>query len=275
MKRIEQVLEEGNVVQGFFSRMDMERMRNVTQRRIILFTVLRHPMERSLSWLSMMSSSCPRVPWAPTCAEAAVSSYFSSPPRVRGDLPQRMQAHLSTYIERFAHNSMTWQLGYQMHASHRRVPPRLALEMAKEFLFSMDYVFWHEDLLFDFPRMANSIFPHARGNLAHRTIHSIGTVLGLPWMRTLKHLARLTDEERELVTAVDSLELELYEWARERFGRRLTLYPDNATPPTRPAAAGGRRRGRVGGVALPRAPALRARPPRCSRSRGQAADVDA
>ena len=44
---------------------------------------------------------------------------------------------------------MTWQLGHQMHARHRTIPPRLALQQAQEFLSEMDFVGFFEDMLWD------------------------------------------------------------------------------------------------------------------------------
>jgi hypothetical protein len=46
--------------------------------------VLREPLERSLSWFHLVNGSCPRVPWAASCAEATYLRYYSSPPEIRG-----------------------------------------------------------------------------------------------------------------------------------------------------------------------------------------------
>jgi len=220
-------VERGNMIQGFFSRMDIERLRNSTSRRLKIFTVLRHPIERSLSWMQMTNVSCPRVPWAPSCAEATYLSYYKEPPQVRTDLDQERQELLAAYIVSYGHNSMTWQLGHQMHSKFRDIPEQDALQRAKGFLEQMDEVFFFEDMLFDFPRLWRGIFSQSSGSTAQIVLYMLGCTFGYPRMHTLKYYAHLTAEEREAVLGANRLDSELYSWARVRFGAKTHLYESN------------------------------------------------
>ena len=103
-------VQAGNVIQGFFSRSDIERLRTaISPRKLILWTVLRHPLERSLSFFNLVNSSSTdegqdcrlRVPWAATCPDASYSHYYSSPPVVRTDVDPARRQHLSDYIESY------------------------------------------------------------------------------------------------------------------------------------------------------------------------------
>lgn len=102
-------VQTGNVIQGIFSRSDIERMRTaIAPRKLILWTVLRHPLERSLSFFGMVNSSTEegqdcrlRVPWAATCPNASYGNYYSSPPVVRTDVDPARRQQLSDYIESY------------------------------------------------------------------------------------------------------------------------------------------------------------------------------
>jgi len=217
-------VDSGNIIQGFFSRMDIERLRNATNRTLKLFTVLRHPIERSLSWMQMLNQSCPRVPWAQSCAEATYISYYKQPPVVRTDVGEKRQGMLAAHIVSYGHNSMTWQLGHHMHSHHRDISEYEALQSAKEFLEQMDAVYFFEDMLVDFPRLWLRFFSESSGSKTQMMLYMLGCIFGYPRMHTLKYSAHLNFEEKQAVMRANELDTALYEWAQARFGARFYIY---------------------------------------------------
>merc|ERR1712217_565211 len=79
-------------------------------------------------------------------------------------------------------------------------------------------------MLVDFPRLSRTIFPHAEQKFMYSSMYMLGTVFGYPRMCTLKYLAHLSPAERQALEAVNELDIELYEWAKTHFGRRITMY---------------------------------------------------
>ena len=221
------LVKGGNVVQGFWSRSDIERLKElVAPRRVKLWTVLRHPLERSLSFFHMANATVQgeercrlRVPWAKSCAEASYRSWYSNPPIVRNDIDAARQQALSDYIVSYGHDTQTHQLADQMHARYRVLRPRAALAAAQEFLKQMDYVGFFEDMLSDMPRLQREIFPHAQGSSTYSALYKLGALVGYPRMHTLKYTSHLEPEERELLEAANALDAELYSWARDEFGK--------------------------------------------------------
>ena len=204
----------------------VERLKElVAPRRVKLWTVLRHPLERSLSFFHMANATVGeercrlRVPWAKSCAEASYRSWYSNPPIVRDDIDAARQQALSDYIVSYGHDTQTHQLADQMHARYRVLRPRAALASAQEFLKQMDYVGFFEDMLSDMPRLQREIFPHAQGSSTYSALYKLGALVGYPRMHTLKYTSHLEPEERELLEAANALDTELYSWARDEFGK--------------------------------------------------------
>ena len=224
-------LRPANVVQGFFSRADISQLRAaVAPRRLRLFTVLRHPIERALSFYGMCCSSGCRVPWYHDCSAAGrrehgppvgnAGDYFRG--RVRGDVGPALRQRLEDYVVSYGRNTMTWQLGHHMHARHRNISAADALAQAKAFLTSeeMAFVGFFDDMLRDFPRLARTVFPHARGSWLYSLFYQLGAVFGFPRMRTLKYAQHLSAGDRAAVEEANELDMELYDWARQHFGKQ-------------------------------------------------------
>ena len=224
---IKEAIKHGNVIQGFFSKLDVQRLRKWAKeygRPVQMWTVLREPIERTLSLKEMIGHH--RVPWPhSTDVVPKWSDFYQTPiPKVgRGSEKQ----HVIDYVTSYCHNGMTWQLGHQQHAAFRNISEDLAFESAKSFLEEMDYVGFFEDMIWDFPRLVNEIFPHSRNAGYYKFAYWVGTLVGWPRMRVRKHLGHVPIDQRDAVFAANKLDIKLYEWAKKRFNKENIVMFDN------------------------------------------------
>lgn len=129
---IHRVLQNASVVQGFWSKQDIQRLRAmVAPRKLKLWTVLREPLERALSKYAQhtpmfspgQQGSC-RVPWSEACSAgcynhgtcearshlASPFRYYSHPPLTRKSFGSQINGHMTDLVVSFGHNAMTWQV---------------------------------------------------------------------------------------------------------------------------------------------------------------------
>ena len=122
---------------------------------------------------------------------------------------------------------MTWQLGHQQHVGFRNISNKAVLESAKEFLEEMDYVGFFEDMIWDYPRLVNEIFPHSQGAFFYKLSYWIGNWVGWPRMRVRKYLARVPLDQRDAILNANKVDIELYKWAKKRFNKEHILMFDS------------------------------------------------
>ena len=220
---IQKAIEKGNVIQGLFSKQDIQRLRKMANGRPIkLWTVLRDPIERSLSLKSLVGNH--RIPWPVNKSAAKFSDFYAQPtPNVgRGEL----KPHVQDYVQSYCHNGMTWQLGHQMHAAFRNITEEEVLASAKSFLEEMDYVGFFEDMTLDFPRLVQTIFPHSENALMYKLSYWMGTIMGWPRMHVRKFLNKVPIDQREAVYKANQLDIQLYDWAKKRYHKDHLLMFD-------------------------------------------------
>ena len=183
------------------------------------------------AFTTMLGRNC-RIPWSASCLEDVAPrplDYYAPPgkPNVRTDVKQELQQRFRDYAVSYGHNTMTWQLGHHLHAQYRTVTDAEALAAAKTFLESMEYVGFFGDMFRDFPRLKSAVFPHAQGSWMWVAAYELGALFGLPRMRTLKYFSHLSPEEKTAVAAANALDMELYEWAKQRFGKEHIVMHDS------------------------------------------------
>mmetsp|Transcript_60266 Transcript_60266/g.132486 ORF Transcript_60266/g.132486 Transcript_60266/m.132486 type:complete len:386 (+) Transcript_60266:160-1317(+) len=209
------------LIKGFISNRDLERMEEIlgrSERKMVRFVFLRHPIERILSLHALVQ-----------------------PKHVVRDSKGREQRQFYTaagLVERgkvwpwactFTRDAMTWQLGDQQHCGVRsNISGEEVLGKAKEAIENADFVGFYESLDTDFWRLKDEIFPHVV--LARYVPYAfwIGTMLSVPRLRVLKFSQRLTAEELEDISKANKLDLELYDWALKTYNPDLVLYPSYA-----------------------------------------------
>ena len=228
---IQEAVEKGNVIQGLFSKLDIQRLKRMANGRPIKFwTVLREPIERTLSLKSLVGNN--RIPWPPSSKGAAnYSDFYATPiPNVgRGVL----KSHVQDWVQSYCHNGMTWQLGHQSHAAFRNITEAEALASAKSFLEQMDYVGFFEDMTIDFPRLVQTIFPHSENAMFYKLSYWMGTIMGWPRMHVRKFLNTVPIDQREAVYKANQLDIQLYDWAKKRFHKDHLLMFDTYSECTR------------------------------------------
>ena len=130
------------LIKGPFSHDEIARIPAAVGRPTRVFTILRDPVERSLSFFALF--------WGPhnrplsTRYEMPFETFFdynSTQHRDKG-------ATWHSYVRTFTENSMTWQLGNYLHADHREhsLSRTELLNRAKQALREMVYVAFFEDM---------------------------------------------------------------------------------------------------------------------------------
>lgn len=189
------------LIKGYFSYRDLE----ILPRKKKIFIFLRHPVERVISLLDL------------------VRIRKQEEPGEEEFIP--LLGRDSFYICTFTHNSIVYQLGGHQHCPYRRVDDAATLARAKQSLENAAFVGFYETLNDDFWALKRTLFPSV--SLAYYIPFAfwITTWLALPRLRVLKYAANFTAAERAKIESYMLLDLELYEWAKDRFRPNLVLYP--------------------------------------------------
>jgi hypothetical protein len=134
------------------------------------------------------------------------------------------------------HNSMTWQLGDTQVYTERdeslmeKNTGDELLQRAMDAISSADFVGFYEDLPSDFLKLWRKEGGHGGWFAAeHRhwalvPLFYILALISLPRLQTLKYMAGLSTDEIDTLQQHNDLDLKLYEWARENYGRKMVLY---------------------------------------------------
>lgn len=152
------------MVKGYFSRDDIVKVK----RPIKLFTVLRHPMERALSFYRFTNRLNSVILGRKT--RLTLEEYFDN-----------QDPGLQPYFETYLHNSMTYQLGCQMNSEYRdQCTPEEALSRAKDWITKMDYVAFFENYMWDFRLIREKIFPDVQVPEFFPFLFEVGLWLSFP-----------------------------------------------------------------------------------------------
>lgn len=191
------LLETTPMIKGYFGWQDIFALRNATTRPVKIFTFLREPKERVLSLLHFLNSGNP--------------DYV--------DYTYKGGASLHKYPLTHFHNYITRSLASHAHPDHTAVATDAELlERAKQALEEMDFVGFFEDVYEDFDRLHAVVLPHARMPWPWRLHFLVGVVLGSARLRVRKYATWYKPSDVEQVAAHNQLDLQLYNWALDRFG---------------------------------------------------------
>jgi len=194
------------LIKGYFSLNDLDRLEQI--RKIKVFTILRHPLERVISFYDYLGFS-------------DVSSYFNISSEAYKDIPYAKAIHTASYT----YNGLTYQLGDQMHFLSRNSTPEQALARAKANLERMEFVGFYENLAHDFWKLKTSVFKDVSVPFVFPWAYWLGTVVGYPRMRVLKYQHQMDSQMLKQLDNITNLDMEIYNWARKRFHQDYNLYP--------------------------------------------------
>jgi hypothetical protein len=182
------------LVKGHINKEDLDFLES--KRNLKTFTFLRHPYERTLSFIDMHRRA----------------GYKGTIMEVLEQIP---------WHENYISNGMVRQYGNDLF--NKTVNDEI-LENAKKTLEKMDFVGFYENLQNDFPRLRKEIFPNVQIRWIYPFTYLLGAYIAYPWTRVLKFSSVMTEEEKKLVTAYNEYDLHLYNWALKKFSPKLHLY---------------------------------------------------
>ena len=205
----EEIVRNASAVKGYFSKNDIDKLRSFG-RPLKVFTFLRHPIERVLSFYDFTGFG-----------EASdYFSYDSSIELFSGENgPSRLEHAIS-----FTYNAMVYQYGDQLHIDYRSLSGEEALERAKRELDKMDFVGFYENLGPDFWHIHKTIFGDTIVPDVYPWAFYLGCIIGSPRFRVAKYTKLVDEKTMERVREVNRLDLELYEYARQKFHQDYSLY---------------------------------------------------
>lgn len=213
--------ESTKLIVGYFSRQDLLRINRSKK----VFVFLRHPVERVLSVFHFLKPGLKRKT---RIGEPPPSARFINATTFVGNASR-------PYSCTFTLNAMTYQLGDHHHCAgampkaplSRIHPPENSevLARAKRTLEEADFVGFYETLPTDFWELREHFFLNVQLPYYVPFFFWIATYLALPRLRVLKFSAQMTQEELWDIRGKLQLDLELWEWALQRFKPDLVLYP--------------------------------------------------
>ncbi|CAE8676537.1 unnamed protein product, partial [Polarella glacialis] len=196
------------MISGYYSRVDLQTLSRPTK----VFTFIRHPVERIVSLFNMASPK-----WNDMRGPMNVTTFVES-------------GTLWRYSCAFTWNSMTYQLGDRQQCQLRSTDDGQAvLQRAKEALEKAAFVGFYETLDEDFWELKERIFPEVKLPYYIPFAFWVGSWLGLPRLRVLKFSAHLSQKDLDRISGFVNLDLQLYEWAKQRFKPGLTLHRSYAS----------------------------------------------
>jgi len=212
------------LIKGPFSHDEIARIPAAVGRPTRVFTILRDPVERSLSFFALF--------WGPhnrplsTRYEMPFETFFdynSTQHRDKG-------AMWHSYVRTFTENSMTWQLGNYLHEDHRdhSLSRTELLNRAKQALREMVYVAFFEDM---WRHQGNIMQPgkvFASGDLYTLWVFPwlwwVWSLFAWPRSCVRKFGSLYSPEQLRMVEESNKLDRELYDWAVKEFDPRAKLY---------------------------------------------------
>lgn len=198
----------------------MDYIRQSVNRSVKTFTILRHPIERCLSYRDWWMDRSPE--WTRFLRNKSVAEFFEAPGYQRRGF--------------YCFNGMVRQLGRGLNetfASYPTMSPQertSLLEAAKKRLKELDLVGFYENMNWDFFRLRREIFPETEVHWSYRILYQLGTWFGLSRLKILKYTASAKPSDLEYLHSILDLDLELWEWARVEFADQSNprLYNDFA-----------------------------------------------
>lgn len=161
-----------------------------------LFTTLRDPIERSLSYYEFVHRGLD-IPGVDR--ELSVREFFTSTHPV---------------IQAYVNNSMTWQLGASLIPEERvAFSNSEALSRAKCHVLSLDSIVFFEDFADGMEQVRQEIFPMVSGSWLVRHIFQLGFLLRPLVWGVNRRGALISAEDLKYVRQMNTLDQELYEFA--------------------------------------------------------------
>ena len=203
-----EITNNAAAIKGYWSKNDLDTLRSLG-RPLKVFTFLRHPVERALSFYDFAGHGSAREFFD-----------FSSPLFTDPEEGSRMYEHIASFV----HNGMTWQYGAQMHINYRNISDKEVLERAKREIDRMDFVGFYENLGPDFWELRKIIFPDTEVPLVYPLAFYLGCIIGSPRFRVSKYSKLVDDETLNLVFKHVNLDMELYQYAMDKFNKNYRFY---------------------------------------------------
>jgi len=199
------ILYNASILKGYWSYEDIVEVKRLLEghKKVRMFTFLRHPIERVISFFDFVGAG-------------TIQTYFNFSSAMYNDTLRL------AHTQSFCYNGMTWQLGDRMHIDYRSRSEQEALDQAKRFLDQMDFVGFYENLGHDFHTVQRDLL-HEHLSLPS-VVYWLGTLVGSARLKVLKYSQIVDPETLHAVEQLNLLDLELYEWARDRFKQPYTLY---------------------------------------------------
>ena len=198
------------IIKGHFGFHDINSFQFTGTKKI--FTILRHPVERVLSFYKFASKgNCDRLKRLfPGLQNRTSCPNITEFVREHGGHP-------------LVSNYMVWQFGASNDALN------VQLESAKQRLsMNVDFIGFYEDLWTDFELLHQEIFPHVQGGDAARFVFNAGTVFGYPRLRTMKYSKHTPSEALSIIADQNKYDMMLYEWALRYKKKTFTLHSSYA-----------------------------------------------
>lgn len=160
---------------------------------IRLFTVLRDPVERAISYYNFVGRGKKHGE-----GDMSVYQFFTSK---------------NEDIRAFIQNSMVWQLGDHINPSARSLSAQEALQQAKCLVSRMTAVAFFDDFVDDFDLLHSKGFPEVEGNWHTRQMFKLGEILRPLGWSSRRWSSDLSDADLKIVEDSVQLDQELYDFS--------------------------------------------------------------
>lgn len=214
----------GKFIKGVLSAREINYIRKVCdekKRDVTVFTFLRHPVERVLSFYELF--------WGKNHSETpdVFERFFDY------SHPEFQSHTWRGYVRTVAENSMTWQLGDTIFYNKRFKTEREVLRSAKRALKQMAFVGFFENLADDFLALRHTLLSHIEISPLYPLSMYLGARAFSPFHKVRSWTKKYSKEQIKMVERHVTLDLELYHWAVKEFTNHskstLPLTPSSST----------------------------------------------